>query len=42
MDYFAHRNQEIAAVDANDIARVAKRLLDTKQMLIVVVGQPVG
>ena len=42
MDYFARRNQEIAAVDAKDIARVAKRLLDTKQMLIVVVGQPVG
>ena len=41
MDYFKHRNEEIAAVEARDIARVAKRLLDTKRMLIVIVGQPV-
>jgi zinc protease len=42
MDYFSRRNEEIAAIDAADIARVAKRLLDTKRMLVVVVGQPVG
>jgi zinc protease len=42
MDYFNRRNEEIAAVNAADIARVAKRLLDTKRMLVVVVGQPVG
>ena len=40
--YFARRNSEIAAVGAADIARVAKRLLDPKKMLVVVVGRPVG
>ena len=42
MDYFERRNAEIAAVTEDDIARVAKRLLDTKKMLVIVVGQPVG
>jgi zinc protease len=42
MDYFKRRNEEIAAVEAADIARVSKRLLDTKRMLVIVVGQPVG
>jgi zinc protease len=42
MDYFDRRNAEIAAVNEGDIARVAKRLLDTKKMLVVVVGRPVG
>jgi len=42
MDYFERRNSEIAAVTAADISRVAKRLLDTKKMLVVIVGQPVG
>jgi zinc protease len=42
MDYFNRRNEEIAAIDAADIARVAKRLLDTKRMLVIVVGQAVG
>ncbi|MFI4995518.1 MAG: M16 family metallopeptidase [Hyphomicrobiales bacterium] len=42
MDYFDRRNAEIAAVSADDIERVAKRLLDPKKMLVVVVGQPEG
>jgi zinc protease len=42
MDYFVRRNAEIAAVDAADIQGVAKRLLDTERMLVVIVGQPVG
>jgi zinc protease len=42
MDYFERRNVEIAAVEAPDIQRVAKRLLDAAQMLVVIVGQPVG
>jgi zinc protease len=42
MDYFDRRNAEIAAVSADDIERVAKRLLDPTKMLVVVVGQPEG
>jgi zinc protease len=42
MDYFARRNAEIAAVNGEDIARVAGRLLDTRRLLVVIVGQPVG
>ncbi|SDR55488.1 zinc protease [Rhizobiales bacterium GAS191] len=42
MDYFDRRNAEIAAVTADDIARVSKRLLDTGKMLVVIVGRPVG
>ena len=40
MDYFERRNAEIAAVTADDVARVSKRLLDTAKMLVVVVGRP--
>jgi zinc protease len=42
VDYFTRRNAEIAAVEADDIARAAKRLLDPAKMLTVVVGRPVG
>jgi zinc protease len=42
IDYFTRRNAEIAAVEADDVARVAKRLLDPAKMLTVVVGRPVG
>jgi zinc protease len=42
VDYFTRRNPEIAAVEAEDIARVAKRLLDPAKMLTMVVGRPVG
>jgi zinc protease len=41
-DYFDRRNAMIEKVTAEDIKRVAKRLLDPKDYIIVVVGKPVG
>jgi len=42
IDYIANRNAFVEAVTSEDIARVAKRLLDVDKMLTVVVGQPEG
>lgn len=40
IDYLNRRNGLIEAVDRDDIARVAKKLLDPKRLTIVVVGKP--
>ena len=42
LSYVRNRNGFIAAVTRNDIARVAKRLLDPERLVTVVVGQPEG
>mgnify|MGYP000990770472 CR=1 FL=1 len=42
IDYIATRNDKVNAVTKDDIARVAKRLLDADAMRFVVVGKPVG
>ncbi|MEC9435640.1 MAG: pitrilysin family protein [Pseudomonadota bacterium] len=41
-DYIENRNAMIEAVTLDDIARVAKRLLDPAKLKVVVVGQPEG
>ncbi|MDF3076013.1 MAG: putative Zn-dependent protease [Alphaproteobacteria bacterium] len=41
-DYFDRRNALIEQVTQEDIKRVAKRLLDPKDFVVVVVGQPAG
>lgn len=40
MDYVDRRNAEVMAVTMDDIKRVAKRLLQTDQLLVTVVGEP--
>ncbi len=42
VDYIDRRNGEIEAVTAEDIKRVAKRLLAAKNLIVTVVGEPVG
>ena len=42
VDYAVTRNAEIEAVTLDDIARVAKRVLQPGNLHFVVVGQPVG
>ena len=41
-DYITSRNARIEAVTADDVARVAARLLDADGLHFVVVGQPEG
>jgi zinc protease len=41
-DYFVMRNSYVEAVTADDVKRVAKRLLDPAKLLVVVVGKPAG
>jgi zinc protease len=41
-DYFEKRNSYVEAVTADDVRRVAKRLLDPSKLLFVVVGRPAG
>jgi len=40
--YIEKRNSEIEAITAADIKRVAKRLLDPKNLIVIVVGEPEG
>jgi len=42
IDYINTRNDRVNAVTQEDVARVAARLLDPDNLLIVVVGQPEG
>jgi zinc protease len=42
IDYFEKRNDYINAVTIEDVARVAKRLLDPDKLLVMVAGNPVG
>ncbi len=42
IDYLDKRNKLIEAVTKADIARLAKKLFDTKRLTVVVVGQPKG
>ncbi len=42
MDYIDRRNGEIEAVTADDIKRVAKRLMEPKNLIVTVVGEPEG
>jgi zinc protease len=42
IDYIQHRNDYINAVTSDDIARVARRLLDPERLVVVVVGDPAG
>jgi len=42
IDYVKNRNGFIEAVTGQDIARVAKKLLDPKRLVTVVVGRPEG
>ncbi|MBC6441077.1 MAG: insulinase family protein [Rhodospirillales bacterium] len=42
VDYIERRNDYIEAVTAEDIQRVARRILDADNLLVVVAGQPVG
>lgn len=42
IDYFEKRNDYVNAVTVEDIARVAKRLLDPDKLLVMVAGDPVG
>lgn len=42
IDYIGKRNSLIQAVTMDDVKRVARRLLDPKQLAVVVVGQPEG
>jgi zinc protease len=41
-DYFERRNSYVEAVTADDVRRVAKRLLDSNKLIVVVVGKPAG
>jgi zinc protease len=42
IDYIDRRNGEIEAVTAADIKRVAKRLLEPKNLIVTVAGEPEG
>lgn len=42
MNYINERNSLVNAVTAEDVARVARRVLDTDTLTWVIVGQPVG
>ena len=42
VSYLTSRNEMVNAVTREDIARVAKRLMQPDNLRIVVVGQPVG
>jgi zinc protease len=42
IDYIDRRNGEIEAVTVADIKRVAKRLLESKNLIVTVAGQPEG
>ncbi|MEZ5882676.1 MAG: pitrilysin family protein [Paracoccaceae bacterium] len=42
IDYVNTRNARIEAVSAEDVARVARRLIDAESLRFVVVGRPVG
>ena len=42
IDYINTRNAQVEAVTKEDVARVAKRLLDADALRFVVVGRPVG
>jgi zinc protease len=42
LDYIDRRNGEIDAVTAADIKRVAKRLLEPKNLIVTVAGEPEG
>jgi zinc protease len=41
-DYIERRNGEIEAVTVDDIKRVAKRLMEPKNLIVTVVGEPEG
>jgi len=42
IDYIDRRNGEIEAVTVDDIKRVAKRLMEPKNLIVTVVGEPEG
>jgi zinc protease len=42
LDYIAKRNQLVAEVTEDDIARVAERLFGDEKMLVVIAGRPSG
>ncbi len=42
IDYIQRRNSEIEAVTVADIKRVAKRLMEPKNLIVTVVGEPEG
>jgi zinc protease len=42
IDYIERRNSEIEAITVNDIKRVAKRLMEPKNLIVTVVGEPEG
>jgi zinc protease len=42
LDYVDRRNGEIDAVTLADVKRVAKRLFDGKELIVTIVGKPVG
>ncbi|MGB9165936.1 MAG: insulinase family protein, partial [Rhodomicrobium sp.] len=42
IDYLERRNGEIEAITVADIKRVAKRLMEPKNLIVTVVGEPEG
>ena len=42
IDYVDRRNSEIEAVSMADVRRVAKRLFDNQELIVTIVGRPVG
>ncbi len=42
IDYIERRNSEIEAITVADIKRVAKRLMEQKNLIVTVVGEPQG
>ena len=42
IDYIERRNGEIEAITVDDIKRVAKRLMEPKNLIVTVVGEPEG
>jgi zinc protease len=42
IDYIERRNSEIEAITVDDVKRVAKRLLEPKNLIVTVAGEPVG
>ena len=42
INYIDRRNGEIEAVTVDDIKRVAKRLMEPKNLIVTVVGEPEG
>jgi zinc protease len=42
IDYLDRRNGEIEAITVDDIKRVAKRLMEPKNLIVTVVGEPEG